>query len=65
MRDYWIQPVFIVFGIVIIVMFTLLVPSGNWMGLDWSAIRSELIYFLPFLVALGVGLSVLYILRRS
>jgi len=63
MSDYWIKPVFVVLGIVVIVMFCMFVPS-NWFGLDWSNIRDNLIYFLPLLIALGVGFAVLSVLRR-
>ena len=62
MSDYWLKPVFLVFGIIIIVIFAMLVPS-NFQGLDWTAIRDELIVFLPFLVVLGVGLSVLMLVK--
>jgi len=62
MSDDWIKPVFLVFGIIVIVIFAMLVPS-NFQGLDWTTIRDELIVFLPFLVALGVGLSVLMLVK--
>jgi len=56
----WIRPVFMVFGIIILVIFALLVPS-NFQGLDWITIRDELIDVLPFLVVLGLGIGVLSI----
>ena len=62
MRDYWIAPVFLVFGLIIIIMFAMLVPS-NFQGLEWNTIRDELIYFLPYLIALGIGCFTLALIK--
>ena len=64
MDTYWLKPIMIVIAIFAFVYF-LIILEKSW-GITWTDINPTIISLLPWLVALGLGISILvYIMEKK